>query len=301
MRPRRALLYTPGDDLKKITKAAALEVDCLCLDMEDGVAVSRKDDARQTIIAALQSLDFGRSERLVRLNAIGSGLEMADLEAILSAGAQAHPDGVVLPKAETAGQVRWVSERLAAAEQGYGWPAGEVALIIQIETALGLVNIREVLSADPRLQAVIFGAEDLAASLGAQRTPAGWEVFYARGAIVAHAAAFDLQAIDMVYVDFHDQAGLEAEALQGAQMGFEGKQIIHPNQIEPVQRAFTPSEAQVAHARRVMEAFWQHQREGHGAFALDGKMVDAPIVKAAARVLARAGLQDPNHPIHLAP
>ena len=177
MRARRALLYTPGDDLKKITKAAALGVDCLCMDIEDGVAVSHKVEARQTIITALQSLDFGRTERLVRINAVGSGLETADLEAVFSAGAQVHPDGFVLPKAETAGQVQWVSAQIAAAEQRLDWPDGEIALIIQIETATGLVNIREVLSADPRLQAVIFGAEDLAASMGAKRTPAGWEVF----------------------------------------------------------------------------------------------------------------------------
>ena len=288
MRARRALMYTPGDDLKKITKAAALGVDCLCMDIEDGVAASRKIEARQMIITALGSLDFGRTERLVRINAVGSGLEAADLEAVFSAGAQVRPDGIVLPKAESAAQVQWVSAQITAAEERYGWPSGGIPLIIQIETAVGLVNIREVLAADPRLQAVIFGAEDLAASMGAKRTSAGWEVFYARGTVVAHAAAFDLQAIDMVYLDFHDQAGLEAEAHQGAQMGFEGKQIIHPNQIEPVQRAFTPGEDEVAHARRVVEAFEQHQLAGRGAFALDGKMVDLPIVKIAQRVLARA-------------
>jgi citrate lyase subunit beta-like protein len=288
MRARRALLYTPGDDIKKITKAAALDVDCLCMDMEDGVAISHKVEARQTIVTALQTLDFGCSERLVRINAVGSSLDISDLQAVFTAGAHVRPDGVVLPKTETAEQVQWVSAQIAAAEGRFGWPAGGIALIIQIETALGLVNIRQVLSADPRLQAVIFGAEDLASSMGAKRTPAGWEVFYARGAIVAHAAACDLQAIDMVYLDFHDQAGLEAEACQGAQMGYEGKQIIHPNQVKPVQRAFTPSEEEIAHARRVMEAYHQHQQAGQGAFALDGKMVDAPIVKAAARVLARA-------------
>lgn len=288
MRARRALLYTPGDELKKITKAAALGVDCLCMDMEDGVALSHKAEARQTIVAALGSLDFGRTERLVRINAVGSGLEAADLEAVFSVGEQVRPDGVVLPKAESAAQVQWVSAQIAMAEARYGWPAGEIPLIVQIETAVGLVNIREVLSADPRLQAVIFGSEDLAASMGAIRTPAGWEVFYARGAVVAHAAAFDLQAIDMVYLDFHDQAGLEAEARQGAQMGYEGKQIIHPNQIEPTQRLFTPSEEEITHARRVVEAFEQHQRVGRGAFALDGKMVDLPIVKIARRVLDRA-------------
>jgi len=288
MRARRALLYTPGDELKKITKAAALGVDCLCMDMEDGVALSHKAEARQTIVAALGSLDFGRTERLVRINAVGSGLEAVDLEAVFSVGEQVRPDGVVLPKAESAAQVQWVSAQIATAEARYGWPAGEIPLIVQIETAVGLVNIREVLSADPRLQAVIFGSEDLAASMGAIRTPAGWEVFYARGAVVAHAAAFDLQAIDMVYLDFHDQAGLEAEARQGAQMGYEGKQIIHPNQIEPTQRLFTPSEEEITHARRVVEAFEQHQRVGRGAFALDGKMVDLPIVKIARRVLDRA-------------
>jgi citrate lyase beta subunit len=113
-------------------------------------------------------------------------------------------------------------------------------------------------------------------------------VFYARSAVVAHAAAFDLQAIDMVNVDFHDLAGLEAEALQGAQMGYEGKQIIHPNQIEPTQRVFTPTEDEIADAHRLVEAFEQHQQAGRGAFALDGKMVDLPIVKVARRVLERA-------------
>jgi len=288
MRARRALMYTPGDELKKITKAAASGVDCLCMDIEDGVAANHKDEARQTIITALGALDFGRTERLVRINAVGSGLEVADLEAVFSAGVQICPDGIVLPKAETAGQVQWVSAQITAAEERFGWPAGEIALIIQIETALGLVNTRQVLTADPRLQAVIFGAEDLAASMGAKRTPAGWEVFYARSAVVAHAAAFDLQAIDMVYLDFHDQAGLEAEARQGAQMGYEGKQIIHPNQIEPTQRVFTPTEDEIADAHRLVEAFEQHQQAGRGAFALDGKMVDLPIVKVARRVLERA-------------
>ena len=288
MRARRALLYTPGDELKKITKATSLDVDCLCMDMEDGVAINHKAEARHTIVEALLSLDFGRSERLVRINPVGSGLETSDLQAVLAAGPNVRPDGVVLPKAETPEQVRWVSTQIVEAEARFGWPVGGIALIVQIETAMGLVNICQVLSADPRLQAVIFGAEDLAASLGAKRTPAGWEVFYARSTVVAHAAAFDLQAIDMVYVDFHDQAGLEAESRQGAQMGYEGKQIIHPNQVEPVQRAFTPDESEIAHARRVMQAFQQHQQAGRGAFALDGKMVDAPMIKMAQRVLARA-------------
>jgi citrate lyase beta subunit len=159
---------------------------------------------------------------------------------------------------------------------------------VQIETALGLVKIGEILAADARLRAVILGAEDLAADIGAVRTPAAWEVFYARSAVVTHAAARDLQAIDMVFVDLHDLEGLRTEALQGSQMGFAGKQIIHPNQVVPVQQAFTPSEAEIAHAQQVMMAFEVYGREGRGAFTLDGKMVDAPVVKAAQRVLERA-------------
>ncbi len=291
MRARRALLYMPGDDIHKISKAAALGVDCACLDMEDGVALNRKVEARQVILGALQTLDFGRSERLVRINAIGSGLEADDLGALFGGPAPARPDGIVVPKVESPEQVHWVNDQLAQAEQRFGWQAGSLALLVQIETALGLVYLREVLSVQSsvsRLQAVIFGAEDLAGDIGMTRTPQGTEVFYARGAIVVHAAAFNLQAIDMVYVDFRNRAGLEAEARQGAEMGFAGKQIIHPLQVEPAQAAFTPGPEAIAHARRVMEAFNAHQQEGRGAFALDGKMVDMPVVKAAQRVLERA-------------
>ncbi len=284
MRARRALLYMPGDDLHKIRKAATLNVDCICMDMEDGVAVNRKAEARATIAAALQSLDFGRSERLARINPVGSGLEREDLAVVLPA----RPDGIVVPKVETGAQVRWVSAQIGAAENERGWPAGEIVLIVLVETARGIVNLAEIASADPRLQALIFGAEDLAGDIGATRTPEGWEVFYARSAVVTHAAAFDLQAIDMVFIDFRDAEGLSREAYQGARLGYSGKQIIHPAQVEPVQQAFTPSDQEIAQALRIMAAFSSHQEAGRGAFALDGKMIDAPIVKAAERVLARA-------------
>lgn len=284
MRARRALLYMPGDDLRKIHKAAGLDVDCICMDMEDGVALNRKAQARQTIAEALGALDFGRSERLARINPVGSGLEEADLDAVLPS----HPQGIVVPKVEQPGQVAWVSSRIAAVEAAYGWKHGEIGLIVLVETALGVVNLPRIVSASPRLQAVIFGAEDLAGDIGAERTPEGWEVFYARSAIVTHTAAYNLQAIDMVYVDFHDEQGLRREALEGARMGFAGKQIIHPNQVLPVQEAYTPGDAAIVHARRVIEAMEAHQAQGAGAFALDGKMVDAPVVKAAERVLARA-------------
>lgn len=284
MRARRALLYTPGDDPHKIQKAFSLQADCVCLDLEDGVALSRKAAAREIIPAALQSVRPGRSERLVRLNAAGSGLAAEDLQAVLPA----RPDGIVLPKVEGAAEIEQVSREIAAAERRLGWPEGEIALIAIVETARGIASLAEIAAASPRLQALVFGAEDLAVNLGARRSREGWEVFYARSAVVLHAAAAGLQAIDMVNVDFHDLEGLRREALQGAQMGFSGKQVIHPNQVEPVQQAFTPDETEIEEAVRLVQAFEERQKRGVGAFALDGKMVDAPTVKAAERVLARA-------------
>lgn len=284
MKARRALLYMPGDSRRKIEKALSLGVDSICMDLEDGVALSQKAVARATIRQALEKLDFGRSERLVRLNAFGSGWEAADLAETIGG----RPHGLVLPKVDSAEAVQWLDRQVTAAEQAHGWPAGDVRLIAMIETARGIVNLTEICSASPRLEAIIFGAEDLAGDIGATRTPAAWEVFYARSAVVTHASAFGLQAIDMVYVDYTDTHGLAREAEQGAGLGYAGKQAIHPNQVAPIQAAFTPQPAAIAHARRVVEAARTQQASGVGAFALDGKMVDAPVVKAAEQVLAKA-------------
>jgi citrate lyase beta subunit len=284
MRARRALLYMPGDDMHKIRKATTLGVDCVCLDMEDGVAQNRKADARATIVQALGSLNFGSSERLARINPVGSGLEEDDLMAVLPSS----PDGIVVPKVEQADQVRWVCAQIEKAE-GLSKPEREsMGVIVIIETARAIVNLAQIASAHPRMKALIFGAEDFAGDMGAVRTSEAWEVFYARSAVVTHAAAFDLQAIDMVYVDFNDIEGLRKEARRAVQMGFAGKQVIHPNQVVPVQLAFTPSDEEIRYAERIMAAFAEHQQAGRGAFALDGKMIDAPILKTAQRVLARA-------------
>lgn len=284
MHVRRALLYMPGDDMHKIQKAIGLGVDCICMDIEDGVALNRKDEARKTIVEALRTLNFGKSEKMVRINPVGSGMEETDLRAVLPA----HPDGLVLPKVGSAEYVQWVSQRIAEVEQAHGWPMGGIVLLALIETAKGVVNLKEIVQSDPRLQGLIFGAEDLAGDIGAVRTRAGWEIFYARSAVVTHAAAYGLQALDMVFMDLKNTEELRAECAQAVQMAYTGKQAIHPNQIAPIQEAFTPSDDAVAHARRVVEAADAHQKEGAGAFALDGKMVDAPVVKAAQWVLERA-------------
>ncbi len=283
MHARRALLYVPGDDWKKITKAMTLGVDSICLDMEDGVALSHKEIARQTIPKALQELDFGASEKLVRINAVGSGLEREDIAAILPY----RPDGIVIPKVESLEQIRWADDVIAGAELKYGWPLHSIRLLIGIETPRGVLHLAEIAS-HPRLDAIIFGGEDFAAAIGATRTPGAIELLYARQAVVVACAAYGLQAIDIVNPDFKNLDALRAEAEFGARLGYSGKQVIHPAQVEPVQTAFTPSDEAIAHARRLIEAFEAAQKEGKGAFALDGKMVDMPMLKNAQKVLERA-------------
>ena len=283
MHSRRALLYMPGVDRHKIEKALTLGVDCICMDMEDGVAPNRKNEARATITRALADLDFGRSEKLVRINAVGSGLEEEDIEAVLAF----HPEGIVVPKVEALDQVLWSSGKIEAAELMYGWPLHSIRLIVDMETAKGILTLKEIAS-HYRLDALIFGGEDFAASVGATRTPAALELLYARSAVVTASAAYGLQAIDMVTVDFKDLEAVRREASFGAQLGYTGKQVIHPNQVAPVQEAFTPDKTAIESARRLEEAFESHQAQGSGAFALDGRMIDKPLVMAAERVLERA-------------
>ncbi len=283
MHSRRALLYMPGDDRHKIEKATQIGVDCICMDMEDGTALSRKAEARTTIARALQELDFGRSEKLVRINGVGSGLEQEDIQAVLAF----RPDGIVIPKLEEISQIQWAHEIIEAEELKQGWPLNSIRILIGVETARGILNLRE-FCAHPRLDALIFGGEDYAASVGATRTQEAGELTYARLAALNAAAAFDLQAIDIVAIDFKDLVALRLESEAGARLGFSGKQIIHPAQVEPVQTAFTPSDEAIAHAKRIVETFEAAQRQGAGAYALDGKMIDKPLLKNAQKVLDRA-------------
>lgn len=283
MHARRALLYMPGDDRHKIEKALTLGVDCICMDMEDGVAPNRKSAARQVIAAALGELAFGGSEKTARINAVGSGLESDDIEAILPC----RPDGIVLPKVESLDQVGWAAGRIETAELAHGWPVNSIRILAGVETARGILNLKEIAS-HPRLDGVIFGGEDYAASVGAVRSSQSMELLFARSAVVIVAAAFGLQAIDIVNIDFHDMDALRREAVFGAGLGYSGKQVIHPTQVGPVQEAFTPTDEAVRQARQLVEAFEARQKVGSGVYALEGKMIDLPLVKAARGVLARA-------------
>ncbi len=282
--PRRSLLYVPGDSLRKVTKASILPADTLILDLEDGVALSQKEAARLTVRQALRELDFGPRERLVRINNVNGPLAQQDLTITI----EARPDGYVVPKVESVEDLLAVSHFVDEQESLNGWPAGHIRLLAMIETARGIMNLREISQATPRLDALIFGAEDFVASIGAVRTRENGELFYARSALVTAAGAYDLQAIDSVFVGLDDQPGLAAECSNGRQLGFVGKTVIHPGQIETANRIFAPAADEVEAARRLVAAFEQHQQAGAGAFAYEGKMVDRPVIRLAQRLLARA-------------
>lgn len=284
MHSRRALLYMPGDNWKMITKSITLGVDSICMDMEDGTAINKKAEARITIAKALQELDFGASEKLARINSVGSGWEKDDIEAVLPY----KPDGIVIPKVESYEHVEWASKIIEDAELKNGWQVNSIRILIGVETAKGILNLKEI-AAHPRLDAVIFGGEDFAASIGSTRTKDAVELLYARQAVIVACAAFDLQPIDIVTIDYKDLDALKFESEFGARLGFSGKQVIHPNQVPVVQEAFTPSAEAIAYAKRIVETFEASQKEGKGAYSLDGKMIDMPLLKNAQKVLARAG------------
>src|SRR5688572_15255653 len=180
MHSRRALLYMPGDDRRKIEKATTLGVDCVCMDMEDGVAIAHKKEARTVIAEAMKELDFGRSERCIRINSVGSGFEKFDLAAALAT----NPDSIVVPKVETAAQVRAISDYIEMYELSARMAIRKIRMLVGVETARGILNIKDIAEADRRLEAIIFGAEDYAASIGATRTKEATEVLYARSAVV---------------------------------------------------------------------------------------------------------------------
>ena len=283
IRPRRSLLFMPGDNMRNIRKGTQLAVDSIIMDLEDAVAVNQKAAARKIVVEALMMLDFGNRERLIRINPVSTNFAEADVAETVDA----QPDGYVLPKVENGAQLMQVDRWLTEVEAARGWSHGAIRLLGIVETALGVMNIREIATATPRLDALMFGAEDLAGDIGATRTRESWEVFYARSAVVTAAAAYGRQAIDTVFVDLSDLDGLAEECGFVQRLGFVGKMAIHPRQVEIINRAFSPTVEEVAQAQRLLDAFAEHESAGAGVFELDGKMVDMPMVRAATRVLAR--------------
>nr|XP_017199061.2 citramalyl-CoA lyase, mitochondrial isoform X2 [Oryctolagus cuniculus] len=257
--PRRAVLYVPGNDEKKIKKIPSLKVDCAVLDCEDGVAVNKKSEARQRIVKTLEDFDLGPTEKCVRVNSVSSGLAEEDLMALLES--RVLPSSLMLPKVEGPEEIQW-----AVCEE-----------TLKTGPPVGLF-----------LDGVVFGGEDFRASIGATSSKDAQDILYARQKIVTVAKAFGLQAVDLVYIDFRDEAGLLRQAREGAAMGFTGKQVIHPNQIAVVQREFSPSPEKMKWAEELIAAFQEHQQLGKGAFTFRGSMIDMPLLKQAHNIVTLA-------------
>jgi citrate lyase beta subunit len=289
-RRRRSLHFVPGGQEKMIARALTLPADGLVLDLEDAVAPDLKEATRPVVTRWLRELDFGGRERWVRMNPITSGLGVADLEATIAG----RPDGYVVPKPRHGGDVRAVAEVLDRLEHRHGLAQGATQLLlIATETPEGLLNIRDVASASPRVVAISWGIEDLSAAMGLPRVRDGHGRYldiprHARTMCAIAAAAAGVEALDTVYTDIADLDGLRRECEDAIAMGFAGKLSIHPSQIAVINEAFTPAPAVVAEARELVAAFEAHRGRGVYAFRFKGQMVDAPHLTRALKILNRA-------------
>lgn len=284
----RSFLFVPGDSERKMAKAAATRADALILDLEDSVSQDNIETARGMTAEYLTANrhDRKRQQVWVRINPLDTALSLPDLAAVM----RGAPDGIIQPKTSSAADSIRLANYLSALEAREGLEIGSTRILaVATETAESLFTLNSFIGATDRLFGMTWGAEDLAAALGAttNRKPDGtYEGPYllARTLCLAAAKAADAQPIDSVYTNFRDAEGLEAEALQARRTGFTGKVAIHPDQVDVINRAFTPSEEEVTFARRVIEAF--EKAGGAGTVGLDGKMLDMPHLKQARHVLA---------------
>ncbi|MGD9762402.1 MAG: CoA ester lyase [Candidatus Binatia bacterium] len=295
---RRCLLFVPGDSERKIARSLGLAVDGLIFDLEDAVAPPAKVAARSAVAEALLRVPNG-VERVVRVNALSTGLTADDIRGTIAGG----PHAYLLPKIAAPAEVVTAARIIGDAEAAAGLPAGEVRLIlIGTETAAGALAVRELTRADSRVNGVLWGSEDLSADIGARRThgTAGrlLDVFaLARSLTLLAATAARIDAFDMPFLRLGDHEGLRRDAEESAWMGFTGKFAIHPEQIEPITAAFTPPVAELAAARGLIAA-WEAAGQP-GTFAHEGAMIDAPMLARARRVLARVPVEDsaPGHTV----
>ena len=275
MRPLRSILFVPGNRADRFPRALAAGADAVVFDLEDGVEDGRKADARGAIAEWLAATPASRTARFVRVNAPGSAWQAEDL--VWLASVSGHIEGVVLPKAESSADI----ERVAALA-----PAG--CVIPLLETARGIIGAAAIASARATIPALLFGAEDFTAELGIPRTLDGEELLLARSQVVLAAAAIGADAIDAVFVDLAAPERLRQDAMRARALGFRGKMAIHPDQVATINGVFSPSADEIARARRLIDAADTARRQGEGAFRFEDRMVDAPVIARARRVLALA-------------
>lgn len=280
VRPRRSVLYMPGSNPRALEKAKTLAADGLILDLEDAVAPDAKDEARRLVGAALEERSgYGRRELVVRVNGLDTAWGHADLVAAATMGA----DAVLLPKIDSADMVR----RAVRVLEDAGAPA-ELRVWCMMETARGMLRAEEIADASPRLDGFVMGTSDLAKELMCAHTALRLPMITSLGLCLLAARAAGLAILDGVYLDLNDDEGFRASCLQGAELGFDGKTLIHPKQLDGANAAFAPDEAAVAQARRIIEAHKEAAAAGKGVVVVDGRLVENLHVVMAERQVALA-------------
>ena len=279
VRPRRSVLYMPGANTRALEKARTLPADALIFDLEDAVAPDAKEAARANVVAAAQSKGYGKREIAIRCNGLATPWGAADITAIAKSGA----DAVVVPKVESAAEVASVIGLLDAA----GAPES-MAVWAMMETPKGILRAEEVAGSHPRLTLFIMGTNDLVKDMRARHTPMRLPMVTALGLGMLAARAHGLTILDGVYNDIQDAEGFRAVCQQGLEMGFDGKTLIHPSQVEPCNEVFAPSAAELEMAGKIVSAFKAAQAEGKGVVTVDGRMIENLHVEQAERALALA-------------
>lgn len=280
-RLRRSMMFVPGNNPGMIRDAHIYGADSIMFDLEDSVAYTEKDAARLLVYNALKTLHFGTKETVVRINDLSSGLGVQDLEAVVRAGVQV----VRLPKTDCAQDVIDCEREIERIERETGIPVGTTGMMAAIESANGVLNAVEIARASDRLIGIALGAEDYVTDLKTTRSD-GIELLFARCMILNAARAAGIAALDTVYSDVNNEEGFIAEATLIKKLGFDGKSVINPRQIEPLHKVFMPSEKDLAKARAIMDAIAEANARGSGVASLKGKMIDKPVVTRAERLLA---------------
>jgi citrate lyase subunit beta/citryl-CoA lyase len=282
-RPRRSALYLPGSNVRALEKARTLPCDALILDLEDSIAPEAKPAARGQVMAAVAARGFGPREVIVRINGIETPWWLDDL----AAAAKAHPDGILVPKVSKPTDLRTVADRLIDIAADH-----DIRLWAMIETLIGILNVAEIATTvqdvETRLAGFVIGTNDLARESRARQVPGRTPMLSWLADSVLAAHAFGIDILDGVYNDISDLEGFRRECDQGRDMGFDGKTLIHPSQIAPCNAAFSPSEAEVGQARKIMTAFDLPDNHGKGVVQIDGKMVERLHADMARRTVAIA-------------
>lgn len=283
-RLRRSLLYVSGTSPVNMAQAPYYDADCIIYDLEDSVPLDQKDVARFLIFNTVKNHRPKDIEVIVRVNALSTPFGKQDLEAIV----RAKPDVVRFPKIETPQDVVDACDYIEKVEKEAGIEVGSTQIIAGMESHLGVLNAREIATASPRIVAISLGGEDYTASMRTERSKDGLELFFGRNAVLLAARAAGVQAIDTVYADINDEEGLVEETKLIKKLGFDGKYLIHPRQVDPVNKVFTPSQKEIEYAIKVFEIIEEGRRQNKGAIALEGSMIDEPMVIRARNVMDRA-------------